>query len=346
MADLTDAGGDNGVARDDAGAPSRRDGGGNSKEAGSPADGSSVSTKGPVEIVASGFHNPYDLALAEDSVFFTLRQDTISVVRKVPKDGSEENQIVAEYDASAGVNPVGDTVLIADDDVVWMNGAAGGGIYAAPIGGGAVRRIRGPLEKGRRLALHDGLLYFSDEAFRPYAYALQRVQLDGGSLRLVDEYEIRVGGIAVDSSGVYWTTAGALANGKASVRTQPLDAPDASFTRDLFVDPTNRDEMGGLAISSDDVFWAETGRRRVVRVAKGGGPITVLVDGVDQPRRVALDATHVWFTTRTTVSRVPRSGGEIEDFVRAIAEPTGIAVDATHVYWAATGSGEIGRIRK
>jgi hypothetical protein len=200
------------------------------------------------------------------------------------------------------------------------------------------------LDHPTSLTAHEGYIYFSEEAASP-SYAVQRVLHDGGSPQVLDPNELRVGGIAVDSSGLYWTTGGPLAAGKAAVRTQPLGALDASATRDLFVGPKTY-EMGGIALSNDAVFWAERETGRVLRVAKAGGPSTTLAEGLASPRRVALDDAYVWFTTASTVSRVPLAGGEVEDFVTEISEPLGLAVDQTHVYWAASGSGEIGRIHK
>lgn len=309
------------------------------------------SVKRTVEVLASGLVHPLEIALSDDAVWFTLEFDQAATVRKVRKDGTRSD-IVSPYDAASGLNALGGDILVVGPDVIWVNRTAGSGhIFAVPLAGGPERVIKAPLEKPYHLAYFAGHLYYADQNLSGNPYALQRIPLSGGAATLLARYQIRVGGIAADSTGVYWTHGGPLATGKNGVRWQPLGGgPDA--TADLYVGNDNGD-IGGVALGPNDVFWADTDTGRIMKVGKTGGIATVLADTLASPMRVAFDGTHVYFTQHGSgsakngkVSRVPAAGGPVEDLATSIDHPIGVAVDATHVYWTAYGGGEVARTQK
>jgi len=304
-----------------------------------------------IEVLASGFTNPLEIALADDTVFFTLEFDRTATVRKVTKNAGG-SAIVAPYDAASGLNALGNDIVVVGPDVLWANGTASvGRILAAPRAGGPERIVKASIDTPYRLAYFGDALYFVDRALSPSTYALQRLPLDGGAATPLATYQVRVVGIAVDGTGVYWTHGGPLANGRNGVRHRPLDA-GSDATTDLHVGSDNGD-VGGLTLGPDQVIWADTEGGRVLRVAKSGGVTTVLADGLAAPVRVALVGDQVYFTQHGTssaangkVSRVPVAGGTVVDVATSLDHPHGVAVDATHVYWTSYGGGEVARIAK
>src|SRR5690606_13362741 len=197
-----------------------------------------------------------------------------ATVRKVRKNGAASD-IVSAYDAASGLDPLGGDILVVGPDVVWVNRTVGAGhILAVPLAGGPERTIKGPLERPYHLAYFAGHLYYTDETASGDPYALQRIPLAGGPATPLATFQVRVGGIAADSTGVYWTHGGPLANGKNGVRRQPIGGgPDA--TADLFVGDDNG-EIGGVALGPNDVFWADIEGGRIMKVGKAGGIRTVL----------------------------------------------------------------------
>lgn len=309
------------------------------------------SAKRTVEVLASGLVQPLEIALSDDTVWFTLKLDPAATVRKVRKDGAGSD-IVSAYDVASGLNPLGGDILVVGPDVIWVNRTTGSGrIVAVPLNGGSERVIKAALDKPYHLAYFAGQLYYAEENISGEPYALRRIPLAGGAATPLATYQIRVGGIAADSTGVYWTHGGPLANGKNGVRRQPIGGdPDA--TADLYVGKDNGD-IGGIALGPNEVFWADTDTGRIMKVGKTGGVATVLADALASPMRVAFDGTHVYFTQHGSgtaktgkVSRVPAAGGPVEDLATSIDHPVGVAVDATHVYWTAYGGGEVARTQK
>jgi hypothetical protein len=111
----------------------------------------------------------------------------------------------------------------------------------------------------------------------------------------------------------------------------------------------------GLAGAGDSLFWIDGDAKQLLRMAKTGGPITVLATGADtqSPWSIAADATDVYWLDAAdgTVRRTPRAGGPT--VILATAQPSqglaGLALDGASVYFStydAQGHGVIRRVSK
>jgi hypothetical protein len=59
---------------------------------------------------------------------------------------------------------------------------------------------------------------------------------------------------------------------------------------------------------------------------------------------VAVDSTHVYWTTGNAIGRANLDGTGVDrSFITGLSFPEGVAVDAAHVYWSSYGSSTIGR---
>lgn len=73
----------------------------------------------------------------------------------------------------------------------------------------------------------------------------------------------------------------------------------------------------------------------------------VVASHVGEPRAMALDETHVYWTCGDgVVQRAPKAGGAIETLASGQQEPGAIAVDKTFVFWLDEGSGQVLRLKK
>jgi sugar lactone lactonase YvrE len=93
----------------------------------------------------------------------------------------------------------------------------------------------------------------------------------------------------------------------------------------------------------------------VMKQPIGGGPVTALAT-TRSPAGLALDATHVYFTSYPSlaaesadrslnaVMKIPIGGGQAVTLASGERAPSGIAVDDTHVYW--TNAVDLGTVMK
>jgi hypothetical protein len=98
-----------------------------------------------------------------------------------------------------------------------------------------------------------------------------------------------------------------------------------------------------IAVDATHVYWASwgsgTGRAQVRKVPQGGGTVTVLASGFDNPVAMAVHGDQVYFVINSTfvqsVARVSTAGGVVTTLASAYA--TSLAVDSTGIYLGGAG---------
>ena len=89
---------------------------------------------------------------------------------------------------------------------------------------------------------------------------------------------------------------------------------------------------GRLAVDGTHVYWTSGGDVKSVPI--GGGAITTLASGHDGGQSVAVDGTHVyWISGSNSVKAVPVGGGSVNTLVSGQYPLLSLAVDGTHVYF-------------
>jgi hypothetical protein len=85
----------------------------------------------------------------------------------------------------------------------------------------------------------------------------------------------------------------------------------------------------------------------IARVPVAGGTVEVIAPRQFLPNELAVDATHVYWTTRgvppnyrdgSNVFRVPKAGGPIQQLAEFQENAEDIAVNDTHVFWVNSGA--------
>jgi hypothetical protein len=136
--------------------------------------------------------------------------------------------------------------------------------------------------------------------------------------------------IAVDNTSVYWVTDTAVMKVAICGGTPvPLASLASGMPRGLVVDPASA------------YFTVDDGR--VMKVSLNGGTPVVLAPGQNNPSAIAVDSTHVYWTTGLicnpgcdgTISSLPLNnvdGGSPTAIASALAAMR-IAIDSTSIYW-------------
>jgi hypothetical protein len=142
--------------------------------------------------------------------------------------------------------------------------------------------------------------------------------------------------IVTDASGVYWTDfKGSL------MKAGPSGKDPAPLANGL-------SQPGSLAVDDDTVYFVEYATA-LSRIPKAGGSPVVLAQGpIDA---LAVDKTHVYFTSTEGVSRVEKAGGAMPELLAEASGASSIVLDDTTVYVTIAGDsagpkGVIGSVPK
>jgi len=96
------------------------------------------------------------------------------------------------------------------------------------------------------------------------------------------------GGIAIDSTSVYWADSGNNAIHKASIA-----AVDTTTATDV---ATNQSAPSGVAVDSTGIYWANSGNGTIMKLAPGQTVPTTLAQAQSNTWAIAVDATTVYWT--------------------------------------------------
>jgi len=162
-----------------------------------------------------------------------------------------------------------------------------------------------------------------------------RLPKAGGEPRSVLRDQLRSAPVVDDESIYYRSPRGiTVARGSAAPKSLVATAQLARFPLKPSLRGADTEETSQrtLALDASHVYFSEPERGVVLRVARTGGPVTVLARLDDAPLNLALDASHLYFTTGSNVLlparlyRVAKSGrsapeklADLEDNARSLA---------------------------
>ena len=142
--------------------------------------------------------------------------------------------------------------------------------------------------------------------------------------------------VVVDASHVYWVNQG----DPGAVMRRRLDAgaPETVWSAGKI--------PGGLAVDADAVYWSQLENGgSVFRLAKSdvgtATPPRELATAQGGSISVAVDATHVYWTTPNTVRRAPKLGGALETLAREQDSPFALVVDVGRLFWTNYRGGQV-----
>jgi hypothetical protein len=89
-----------------------------------------------------------------------------------------------------------------------------------------------------------------------------------------------------------------------------------------------------VVVDDGIIFWLEQGYGRLQSYSLVGEQAYTLAVGLQDPQRLAIDDTHLyWIDAGTTIMRIPRGGGYAEYFVLSGRDIRDLALDSTHLYY-------------
>jgi hypothetical protein len=290
--------------------------------------GASTEPSGPVALVSNQV-KPWTIALDAANVYW-LNEGTLGGVYKVSKAGGP---ITTLYQGSLGaIESLG---LDATSIYVPLDDS----IIAIPLAGGAPRTVVSNATT-RGVAVANGNIYWVPQVAPQTELTVQKASVSGGAvlaIHLPSDVPSRGG-------GAYFTRAGAdaiyitLSGGGGIVRV-PLDESSPhwfglSDVRDVGFDATS--------------IYFTTGDTVSRTAKDGGGTASNLATAASPFGIVAADGFLYFTDARPAgrVLRIASGGGDVSVLAKDQATPHSVAVDDTSVYWNCIDDGTIKKIAK
>jgi hypothetical protein len=289
----------------------------------------------PVEL-AHQDGQPWEIALDGGHVYWS---NTYGQISSVPKPGGTISVLTEDL-----TNPGQLTVF----GVRAYSASYYGTVLSVPIGGGKLLPITAPVAGGLAVATGPDGIYWVTGQPAPAVKNVVHTDFGGKVTTVLASAQREPTALAVDATHAYWSDYVDDDSGAGGVRRVPLagGAPETLAAHRSLVSLTlDETHVYYLFGGTSEASWKDGA---LYAIPKQGGAPLLVADGLAGTGRVAVDATHAYWTEAYsfTVRRAPKHGGPAETLVKVDGNPQGIAVDDAAVYWVDPGAQAVMKLAK
>jgi hypothetical protein len=232
--------------------------------------------------------------------------------------------VIGSPPASTGVGASNGFLAVDPTGVffTYKSGTSAGGVAFVPTASTAVRCVFCGSGEPREIAANGGFVYWTNVV----ANTVTRAPVTGSPVSVLATGSTG-SPIAVDAANVYWFNPNQQMVAKANLDgTSPMSAA------------TGQAAVASIQAQAGKVYFATP----AAILASDSTGTVVLVGNLTEPRSLALDATHVYWT-EPKVKRVSRFATNSAAAAETVADAAAfeIAVDATHVYATDNANGTV-----
>jgi hypothetical protein len=281
-------------------------------------------------VIANDQGNPSAIAVDSTHIYWTNNDG--QVMRRTKAGGIPEEFAPDE--------PYAFRIALDDTHVYWSQFHSGQLRYRAKSGGEVQTAVASTVYDVATDVTH---VYFTDFSVGGVPGGVRRWDKQKGTIETLyqatdGERECPIG-IALDADHVYWT------DFDADVVRRVAKVGGAIET--LYANPEPRMFGNTLVVDDTTVYWLNTRGDELRAIPKTGGAPTPI--GTAMAGQLALDDSHLYWTTATGLVRRARGGTEIEPLATEIfGYSAAVTVDEGHVYWTemSPDAGKVQRMRK
>lgn len=299
-------------------------------------------------VLTSATTHPFQFALSSTDgtgdLYWSCDVTTNDLVWRATSDLSFVGRIASV--AVAGTQDAAVGIALGPSAVFWAQSWAGG-VYGVDRAGGESRCLTADVGPGTFDLATDGAhVYFSNVS----SHHIGRVAVDAKQAEpdVLVETEGTPHFVALAGEAMYWSQTHP-APGRSRIMRAGKDGSGACEVISTDFEPWD------VAVELPWIYWRDgtdgnPSEGRVMK-ARDGCPspeVVVLADGQGDPRLLALDATHVYYTIELSgaLRRVPKDGGPVEVVYDSGEDAHGIAVDDRAVYWSNWGGNKVYRLAR
>ncbi len=224
--------------------------------------------------LASKQPQPHDLTVDNTNVYWTVGFSSTGAVMQARKTGGSAVQLATSYQPAY--------VAVDDANVYWSNDGAKtteGSVLSVPIDGGATSTIASSQNGPGYVAVTPTTLYWSvvedGDIIARTGTSSPTTLASGQTLACA---------LRVDALSAYWAT-----------QTQPAKIVTVPLSGGTPTTLASVNDVVGLAIDAQNLYWTEFSAGNVVKMSKAGGTPTVLASHQPATAAIAVDDTFVYW---------------------------------------------------
>jgi hypothetical protein len=284
---------------------------------------------------------PYPIVAQDGWIYWSstgLGRGQTGAIVKTPSYGGTATTLATNADGTA--------LLAVDDTSVYWEARGGSGkpsaIMETSLAGGVSRTLIGDQDVLGGLVAAHGVLYWTG------ASTVKSMPVTGKTAHVLASGQASPITVAVDSTSVYWTNAGAttMTNTEGAVMKTSLSGGEPT----TLAGPYNLPQW--LVLDGGFVYFTATNDGTVMRVPIAGGKATTLAHGQPWPEQIVTDGESLYWSNilgGLIISKMPLKGGTVRTLVargrlRSGGDPSCIALDCSSLYFTDYNEGEVVRL--
>ncbi len=184
------------------------------------------------------------------------------------------------------------------------------------------------------MVVHDDSVYWVVTTSENYI--IQKIPLVGGEATPLVTTSQPIRSLVRDDYYLYWVEGYDGFSNHGAIKKMPLEGGEPVT---IYSAADNTLVYGVMAVAGEEIVFGDLeqneGQWRLMKILSSGGPTTVLavLPSSDQPRRIIIEGSNIYWADQHSVNVIPLGGGERSILADNLGYPQDIAVAGANLFW-------------